>query len=107
MEINSIGDHKCRPAFREALVEWGRAHWDELDDDCHNRIDRNPLRLLDCKIDAKLTESAPNSLDYLCDECRAHFDTVKELLDRARACNSSSIRGWCAAWTTTRAPRSR
>ena len=83
MEINSIGDQKCRPAFREALVNWGRAHWDELDEDCHNRIDRNPLRLLDCKRDAKVTESAPNSLDYLCDECRAHFDTVKELLTAA------------------------
>jgi histidyl-tRNA synthetase len=83
MEINSIGDQKCRPAFREALVKWGRAHWDELDDDCHSRIDRNPLRLLDCKRDAKLTESAPNSLDYLCDECRAHFDTVKEMLTAA------------------------
>ena len=79
MEINSIGDQKCRPAFRDALVQWGRTHWDELCDDCHNRIDRNPLRLLDCKIDAKLAASAPNSLDYLCDECRAHFDTVKEL----------------------------
>ena len=70
-------------SFREALVQWGRAHWDELDEDCHNRIDRNPLRLLDCKRDAKVTESAPNSLDYLCDECRAHFDTVKELLTAA------------------------
>ncbi len=79
MEINSIGDQRCRPAFREALVQWGRAHWDKLCDDCHNRIDRNPLRLLDCKIDAKLTELAPKSLDYLCDECRTHFDTVKEL----------------------------
>jgi histidyl-tRNA synthetase len=83
MEINSIGDAKCRPAFRAALVEWGRAHWDELCDDCHNRIERNPLRLLDCKIDAKLAESAPKSLDYLCDECRAHFDSVKELLTAA------------------------
>src|SRR5271167_4032689 len=83
MEINSIGDEKCRPAFREALVKWGRAHWDQLCDDCHNLIDRNPLRLHDCKIDAKLAESAPNSLDYLCDECRAHFDTVKELLSAA------------------------
>ena len=83
MEINSIGDNKCRPAFREALVAWGRAHWDELDDDCHNRLDRNPLRILDCKKDAKVTESAPNSLDYLCDECRAHFEQVKEFLGAA------------------------
>ncbi len=96
MEINSIGDQKCRPAFRSALVQWGRAHWNELCDDCHNRIDRNPLRLLDCKIDAKLTESAPNSLDYLCDECRAHFDTVKELLTAASvqyAVNPRMVRG--------------
>ncbi len=78
-EINSIGDATCRPAFRAALIEWGRAHWDELCEDCHNRLERNPLRLLDCKTDAKLAESAPNSLDYLCDPCRAHFDTVKEL----------------------------
>ena len=96
MEINSIGDQKCRPAFREALVKWGRAHWDELCDDCHNRIDRNPLRLLDCKIDAKLAESAPNSLDYLCDECRAHFDTVKDLLTAANVqfvVNPRMVRG--------------
>jgi histidyl-tRNA synthetase len=83
-EINSIGDAKCRPAFREALVKWGREHWDQLCEDCHNRIDRNPLRLLDCKIDVKLAESAPNSLDYLCEECRQHFLTVREILDGAR-----------------------
>ena len=96
MEINSIGDQKCRPAFRSALVEWGRAHWDQLCDDCHSRIDRNPLRLLDCKIDAKLAESAPNSLDYLCQECRAHFDTVKDLLSAANVrfiVNPRMVRG--------------
>jgi histidyl-tRNA synthetase len=96
MEINSIGDQKCRPAFRSALVEWGRAHWDQLCDDCHNRIDRNPLRLLDCKIDAKLAESAPISLDYLCEECRAHFETVKELLAAAEVqfvVNPRMVRG--------------
>jgi len=82
-EINSIGDPVCRPAFRAALVEWGRAHWDQLCDDCHNRIDRNPLRLLDCKIDVKLAESAPNSLDYLCEPCSTHFNTVKELSSAA------------------------
>ncbi|MDB5108035.1 MAG: Histidine--tRNA ligase [Candidatus Binatus sp.] len=82
-EINSIGCVKCRPAFREALIAWGKSHWDELCDDCHNRIERNPLRLLDCKIDAKLAESAPSSLDYLCEECRAHFDMVKDLTSAA------------------------
>ncbi|MDO8433168.1 MAG: histidine--tRNA ligase [Candidatus Binatus sp.] len=79
MEINSIGCKECRPAFRAALIAWGKSHWDKLCDDCHNRIERNPLRLLDCKIDAKLAETAPSSLDYLCEACRAHFGVVQEL----------------------------
>ncbi|MHB8381373.1 MAG: histidine--tRNA ligase [Candidatus Binataceae bacterium] len=78
-EINSIGDAACRPAFRAALIEWGRAHLSELCADCHNRIDRNPLRLLDCKIDVKLAATAPSSLDYLCGECRVHFNSVRAL----------------------------
>src|ERR1700722_16242298 len=96
MEINSIGDQKCRPAFREALVQWGRAHWDELDEDCHNRIDRNALCLLDCKRGAKATEWAPNSLGHLCDECPPHFDTVKEPLTAAgvqHVVNPRMVRG--------------
>ena len=83
-EVNSLGDAKCRPAYRAALLEWGRANLDQLCEDCHQRIDRNPLRLLDCKIDARLAESAPKSVDYLCDECRRHFDLVRELLADAR-----------------------
>ena len=79
-EINSLGDARCRPALRGALLEWGRAHLPQLCQDCHQRLERNPLRLLDCKIDVKLTESAPKTVDYLCDECRAHFQTVCELL---------------------------
>ncbi|HMD05191.1 MAG TPA: His/Gly/Thr/Pro-type tRNA ligase C-terminal domain-containing protein, partial [Candidatus Binatus sp.] len=60
------------------------------------RIDRNPLRLLDCKRDAELAKSAPNSVDYLCDECRAHFDTVKEFLSAAGVnfvVNARMVRG--------------
>jgi histidyl-tRNA synthetase len=82
-QINSLGDGQCRPAFRNALLEWGRAHLHELCNDCHQRLDRNPLRLLDCKIDAKHTESAPHSLDYLCEPCRKHFGTVELLLKQA------------------------
>jgi histidyl-tRNA synthetase len=82
-EINSLGCAKCRPAFRAALLEWGRAHYGELCNDCHERLERNPLRLLDCKIDVKLAESAPKSLDFLCAECRRHFDTVVDLLRAA------------------------
>jgi histidyl-tRNA synthetase len=82
-EINSLGDATCRPAFRNALLEWGRAHLDQLCEDCHQRLERNPLRLLDCKIDAKLAATAPSSADYLCDPCRKHFGTVEELLAKA------------------------
>jgi histidyl-tRNA synthetase len=82
-EINSLGDGICRPAFRQALLEWGRAHLNELCEDCHQRLERNPLRLLDCKNDTKPAATAPSSLDYLCDPCRKHFSTVEELLSKA------------------------
>jgi len=82
-EINSLGCPDCRPAFREALLKFGRDHWGELCDDCHGRLERNPLRLLDCKVDVKLAQSAPKSLDYLCDVCRAHFGKVQDYLAAA------------------------
>lgn len=82
-EINSLGDAECRPRFRQALLEYGRAHFSELCVDCHQRLERNPLRLLDCKIDVKLAENAPKSLDYLCEPCQAHFASVRELLTDA------------------------
>ena len=69
-QINSLGCAQCRPAFRAAVLEFGETHFDELCEDCHARLERNPLRLLDCKIDTKLMESAPSSLDYLCEACR-------------------------------------
>jgi len=79
-QINSLGCAECRGPFREALRAWGRAHLAELCEDCHRRIERNPLRLLDCKIDVKIAEGAPQSLDYLCEACRKHFDSVQQLL---------------------------
>ena len=82
-EINSLGDAECRPRFRQAVLDYGRAHLSELCQDCRQRLERNPLRLLDCKIDVKLAESAPKSQDYLCDNCRAHFATVREMLSDA------------------------
>ena len=79
-EINSIGDGQCRPQFREAVYKWGKEHYDQLCADCKNRLERNPLRLLDCKTDAALVAQAPKSADYLCDPCRTHFAQVKSLL---------------------------
>ncbi|MGD0075888.1 MAG: histidine--tRNA ligase [Candidatus Binataceae bacterium] len=83
MELNSLGCANCRPGFRDAVLAYGRAHFAELCEDCHARLERNPLRLLDCKTDVKIAEGAPNSLDYLCADCRKHFDTVRDLLARA------------------------
>jgi histidyl-tRNA synthetase len=82
-EVNSLGCGECRPAYRNALLEYGRAHLDALCRDCHQRLERNPLRLLDCKIDVAIAENAPKSLDYLCEACRAHFATVQNLLSVA------------------------
>lgn len=79
-QVNSLGCLRCRPAFREALLRWGREHYAELCDDCHQRLERNPLRILDCKIDVHLTESAPSSLNYLCEDCRRHLEIVQSLL---------------------------
>ena len=79
-EINSIGDAQCRPKFREAVYQFGKAHYDEICHDCKQRLERNPLRLLDCKTDVALIEQAPKSADYLCDPCKTHFAQVKALL---------------------------
>jgi histidyl-tRNA synthetase len=98
-EINSLGHDapNCRPVFRAALLEYGRAHLAELCEDCHQRLERNPLRLLDCKIDAeRVAASAPKSLDYVCDECRRHFDAVQQFLSQAAVpyvVKSSLVRG--------------
>jgi histidyl-tRNA synthetase len=82
-EVNSLGCGECRPAYRARLLEYGRAHLGELCKDCHARLERNPLRILDCKIDVKLAEGAPKALDHLCAACRKHFDTVVDLIAKA------------------------
>jgi histidyl-tRNA synthetase len=96
-QVNSLGCSDCRPAFRAALLEYGHAHLAELCRDCHARLQRNPLRMLDCKIDAaRVTESAPKSLDYLCAACREHFDLVQQSLINAGVAfevNSKLVRG--------------
>jgi histidyl-tRNA synthetase len=80
--VNSIGDAKCRPAYRDALVEYFGRHVDRLTDDSRRRLEVNPLRVLDDKqLVPDLAENAPRSSDYLCDECRAHFRQVLDLLD--------------------------
>ena len=83
LEINSIGCPECRAKYNEALKEYFRSHEDELCDTCRERLERNPMRILDCKspVCHKIGEDAPVILDYLCDDCQAHFDELKERLD--------------------------
>ncbi len=80
--VNSIGDAACRPAYRQALVDYYGAHLDRLTDDSRRRLEINPLRVLDDKhLADDLVDGAPRSTDYLCDECRGHFRGVLDLLD--------------------------
>lgn len=83
LEINSIGCPKCRAEYHKALKEYFTSRIDELCDTCRDRLDRNPMRILDCKspVCSEIAKDAPVVLDYLCDECRDHFDKTKSYLD--------------------------
>ncbi len=80
--INSIGCPACRAAYNQALKQFFAPHLDGLCHDCKTRFEKNPLRLLDCKEEAckQINVNAPSILDYLCAECSAHFEEVKECL---------------------------
>jgi histidyl-tRNA synthetase len=83
IDINSLGCIKCRPYYKEALKEYFFSVQEELSEIDKDRLKRNPLRLLDSKDEniIKLKEKAPQSLDYLCEECKEHFEKVKNYLD--------------------------
>ncbi len=83
IQINSIGDAKCRGKYRSALVEYYRSRASKLCANCRLRLTKNPLRLLDCKEEkcALIRSSAPQTVDYLCQECHDHFKSVLEYLD--------------------------
>lgn len=81
VHINSIGCAKCRGEYNKALKEYLDLHRDELCDTCKERMERNPLRVLDCKIDGKIASDAPKTIDYLCDDCREHFEKLKSILE--------------------------
>lgn len=83
LEINSIGCPKCRAEYHKALKEYFASRKDELCATCQDRLERNPMRILDCKspVCSEIASGAPVVLDYLCDECKEHFDAVKKYLD--------------------------
>ncbi len=84
VEINSVGCKDCRDVFRKALVAFLESKRESLCTDCAGRLDRNPLRIFDCKNEqcAEAIREAPVLFDYLCDACREHFDGCLSRLDR-------------------------
>lgn len=82
LEINSIGCPNCRKNYHAALKEYFEARKADLCDTCLTRLDKNPLRILDCKspVCKEIAKDAPIGLDYLCDECREHFEGLKKRL---------------------------
>ncbi|MGI6265094.1 MAG: histidine--tRNA ligase [Acutalibacteraceae bacterium] len=85
LHINSIGCPACRAEYHKALKAYFEGYRDQLCETCQGRLDRNPMRILDCKspVCAAIAADAPVMLDYLCDECAAHFEAVKGCLDEA------------------------
>mgnify|MGYP000029145155 FL=1 len=83
VEINTIGCPVCRPAYREELVKYFEPHADKLCGSCKNRLERNPLRLLDCKVEGcqEIMAGAPSITKHLCPECEEHFSQVLAYLD--------------------------
>jgi histidyl-tRNA synthetase len=86
LELNSIGDAKCRPVYLDLLRAYYRPFKDQLHGECQARLETNPLLLLDCKVpqDQQFKVNAPRVTDHLCDECAAAWAAVRRLLDAAR-----------------------
>ncbi len=85
LELNSIGCPDCRARYNQALRDYFTQYKEQLCETCLSRLEKNPMRLLDCKSpeDHKIAEGAPRITDYLCEECEAHFTEVKRYLDCA------------------------
>jgi histidyl-tRNA synthetase len=83
LNINSLGDETCRPEYLKRLLAYFQSRREELCADCKERLERNPLRILDCKNSScqAIADAAPSVLESLCAPCREHFDEVKRLLE--------------------------
>lgn len=83
VNLNTLGDTESRNNYRKALINYFKPHIDELCEDCRDRLEKNPLRILDCKVDSDnpLLLNAPTTLDYLNDESRDRFEKVQEYLN--------------------------
>ncbi len=83
VNINSLGDKESRENYRKALLEYFKPHLNDLCEDCQNRYEKNPLRILDCKVDGnkEIMKNAPKLTDYLNDESKKHFEEVQKYLE--------------------------
>lgn len=83
IKLNSLGDSESRNNYREALIKYFEPHIKDLCEDCQERLNKNPLRILDCKVDAEnpILANAPKTLDYLNEESASRFEKLKDLLD--------------------------
>ena len=98
LQINSIGCAECRKAYSAALKEYFKPRLAEMCQDCNSRFEKNPMRIIDCKNEVckSITANAPAITDYLCDDCRAHFEEVQKLLTLSGVeykVNPSIVRG--------------
>jgi histidyl-tRNA synthetase len=97
-EVNSIGCEECRPDYRKALISFFSDRIEGFCPDCKRRLDQNPLRILDCKVEGcrKLREGAPQVTHFLCSECKEHFNTLLSfltLLNIPYVINPNMVRG--------------
>ena len=83
LEINSIGCPECRKKYNKAIKEYFKKYENELCEDCKNRLNRNPMRIIDCKNKkcGEISKDAPVIVDYICEECFEHFEKLKKCLD--------------------------
>lgn len=96
LQVNSLGDSACRTAYRDRLKEYLKDKLPTLCGDCQRRYETNPLRVLDCKVDADKFGDSPIMLDHLCDPCKVHFETVEsglKKLDIPFVINPRLVRG--------------
>ena len=97
--INSVGDERCRPSYREKLQAYLRKHTGKLCENCRRRTQTNPMRVFDCKVESCQTsiQEAPKMMDHLCEECKTHFVRVQEGLKEAgirASINPRIVRGF-------------
>ncbi|MFN4189390.1 MAG: histidine--tRNA ligase [Pseudothermotoga sp.] len=78
--LNSIGCPKCRTEYKNALKEYYSQHYEEICEDCKRRFELNVLRLLDCKKDVEIAQRAPKTVEYLCNDCKEHYEKLKSIL---------------------------